>query len=114
MNIAVFADLHGRLLLAFQLCTRGQRETGETLDLSLQAGDLAAFPTPDRLDKATRTYAERDPTELGFMEHFLAYDSDVATMLPETIRPLLFVRGNHEEPGSVDDLEQGSDRPICA
>ncbi|SRR5712692_3094462 len=112
MNIAVFADLHGRLLLAFQLCTRWQRETGETLDLILQAGDLAAFPTPDRLDKATRTYAERDPTELGFMEHFLAYDSDVATMLAETSCPMIFVRGNHEDHGWLDELERGSDGPI--
>ncbi|GCE21451.1 hypothetical protein [Dictyobacter kobayashii] len=40
MNIAVFADLHGRLLLAFQLCARWQRETGEHIDLILQAGDL--------------------------------------------------------------------------
>ena len=42
MNIAIFADLHGRILLAFKLCARWQKETGEQIDLILQAGDLGA------------------------------------------------------------------------
>ena len=70
MNIAVFADLHGRVLLAFQLCARWERETGEKIDLILQAGDLGAFPDMSRLDKATRRYIEKDPTERGFLDHF--------------------------------------------
>ena len=117
MNIAVFADVHGRLLLAFKLCARWQRETGERLDLILQAGDLGAYPDMERLDRATRKYAERDPTELGFMEHFRSYNPDVATVLAGTTCPMIFVRGNHEDHTWLDELEQqhkGATFPIDA
>ncbi|GHO42027.1 metallophosphatase family protein [Ktedonospora formicarum] len=87
MNIAIFSDLHGRLLLAFQLCRRWQRETGENIDLILQAGDVGAFSDVQRLDKATRRYAEQDPTELGFLEHFRHYDSAVDKVLAGTTCP---------------------------
>jgi Icc-related predicted phosphoesterase len=106
MHIAVFADLHGRLLLAFKLCARWQQETGERIDLILQAGDLGAFPSRERLDRATRAYAERDPSELGFLEHFSSYNSEVAAQLARTSCPLVFVRGNHEDHSWLDELER--------
>jgi hypothetical protein len=105
MNIAVFADLHGRLLLAFKLCARWQREMGEKIDLILQAGDLGVFPVQARLDAATIRYAERDPTELGFLQHFTGYDPEVEAVLAETTCPLVFVRGNHEDHGWLDQQE---------
>lgn len=106
MNIAIFADVHGRVLLAFKLCARWQRETGERIDLILQAGDLGAYPEMERLDRATRRYAERDPTELGFMEHFVTPNPKVAAVLAETSCPMIFVRGNHEDHRWLDELEQ--------
>lgn len=112
MNIAIFADLHGRLLLAFKLCARWQRETGEHIDLILQAGDLGAFPERSRLDRATIKYAERDPTELGFMEHFVTANPSVEAVLAETSCPMVFVRGNHEDHAWLDELEQQQDGPI--
>lgn len=112
MNIAIFADLHGRILLAFKLCARWQQETGEKIDLILQAGDLGAYPELSRLDKATRRYAERDPTELGFMQHFVRYDAAVAATLAETTCPMIFVRGNHEDHNWLDELERSSSRTI--
>src|SRR5215469_263157 len=104
MNIAVFADVHGRLLLAFKLCARWQHETGEKIDLILQAGDLGAFPEMSRLDRATIKYAERDATELGFMQHFLHHDPQVARILDQTCCPMIFVRGNHEDHIWLDKL----------
>lgn len=112
MNIAVFADLHGRILLAFKLCARWQKETGERIDLILQAGDLGVYPAMERLDRATLRYAERDPTELGFMNHFLSYDPVVAASLAETSCPMIFVRGNHEDHAWLDELEQQSSARI--
>lgn len=108
MNIAIFADVHGRVLLAFKLCARWQRETGERIDLILQAGDLGAYPELSRLDKATRRYADRDPSELGFMGHFVQEDPWVAAQLDETSCPMIFVRGNHEDHLWLDELEQQS------
>lgn len=71
MNIAIFADVHGRILLAFKLVGRFQQETGEKIDLILQCGDMGIFPDPTKLDKATIRHAESDETELGFSEHFV-------------------------------------------
>lgn len=108
MNIAVFADVHGRILLAFKLCARWQRETGERIDLILQAGDLGVFPEPATTDKATVRHAEKDPTELGFSRDFLRYREDVAEALAETTCPLVFVRGNHEDHAWLDKREQAA------
>jgi hypothetical protein len=112
MNIAVFADVHGRVLLAFKLCARWQQETGERIDLILQAGDLGAYPERSRLDRATIKYSERDPTELGFMEYFVKANPAVASVLAETSCPLVFVRGNHEDHSWLDELEQQHDGSI--
>jgi Icc-related predicted phosphoesterase len=106
MNIAVFADLHGRILLAFKLCARWQQETGETIDLILQAGDLGAYPATSQLDRATIKHAQKDPTELGFSNDFTIYRDDVAAILSQTKCPMWFVRGNHEDHTWLDTIEQ--------
>lgn len=109
MNIAIFADVHGRVLLCFTLCARWQHTTGECIDLILQCGDLGAFPDLSRLDRATMRYAQRDPSELGFARQFTKEQPQVATVLAETTCPLIFVRGNHEDHAWLDRLEAQSD-----
>ncbi len=79
---------------------------GERIDLILQAGDLGAFPDHDRLDRATRKWGERDPSELAFRADFMARDAQVEALLSETTCPLIFVRGNHEDHAWLDALEQ--------
>jgi hypothetical protein len=113
MNIALFADVHGRMLLALKLCARWQRETGERIDLILQAGDMGIFPARDRLDKATLRHAEREPTELGFMQDFVARTDDphVTETLAQLTCDLIFVRGNHEDHAWLDDLERQARGP---
>src|SRR5262249_43541294 len=93
MDIAVFADVHGRVELCFKLCARWQQETDRTLDAILQAGDLGAFFARAHLDKATLRYAQDDPSELGFLEHFTAYHTHTAAVLSATTCPMFFVRG---------------------
>jgi hypothetical protein len=114
MNIALFADVHGRVQLCFALCARWQRETGERIDLILQCGDLGAFPDPARLDRATLRYAQRDPSELGFAQHFTQVQPEVAAVLAETTCPLVFVRGNHEDHAWLDRLEAQTDAALFA
>ncbi len=113
MNIAVFADVHGRILLALKLCARWQRETGEHIDLILQAGDMGIFPARDRLDKATARFAEHDPTELGFMQDFVVQSGDphVRDTLAALTCKLVFVRGNHEDHAWLDELERQAREP---
>ncbi len=112
MNIAVFADVHGRILLCFKLCARWEKETGEKIDLILQAGDLGAFPDEARLDKATIKHAQHDPTELGFLNDFLYARPEVAAVLDQTSCTLIFVRGNHEDHQWLDTLEGRADAPV--
>jgi hypothetical protein len=112
VNIAIFSDVHGRILLCFALCARWQRATGEHLDLILQAGDLGCYPDERRLDRATIQHAKADPEELGFLAHFAAPHPDVAAILGATGCPLIFVRGNHEDHVYLDALEQRASGPI--
>lgn len=112
MNIAVFADLHGRIRLCFKLCARWQHETGKSIDLILQAGDLGAYPDTSRLDRATIKHARKDPTELGFSTDFATYRDEVAQDLSPTTCPMIFVRGNHEDHDWLDRLEKQTTNPI--
>jgi len=112
MRIAIFADVHGRLELCFRLCARWQHETGQQLDLILQAGDLGAFFDQARLDRATVRHAQRDPTELGFLHDFAAPNPRITTLLDEILCPLIFVRGNHEDHTWLDMLEQQHTSPL--
>ncbi len=112
MNIAVFADLHGRILLCFKLCAHWEQETGEKIDLILQAGDLGAYPAEARLDRATIKHASRDPTELGFLNDFAHYQPEAASILDQTTCNLIFVRGNHEDHQWLTMLERRADAPI--
>ncbi|HLY30800.1 MAG TPA: metallophosphoesterase [Ktedonobacterales bacterium] len=112
MNIAIFSDVHGRVLLAFKLCARWEQEAGEKLDLVLQAGDLGAYPSEESLDRATRAHAKSDPSELGFMQDFGSYNAEVAEILAQTTCPMICVRGNHEDHVWLDTLEERASSPI--
>jgi Icc-related predicted phosphoesterase len=108
MKIALFADLHGRILLAFKLVERLQRERGIKIDLILQCGDLGIFPNPQKLDKATLRHAARDSTELGFSRYFLKPNSSAEKVLAKLTCNMLAVRGNHEDHLFLNELEQKS------
>jgi|SRR5579859_353202 len=112
MQIAVFGDIHGQILRAFQLAARWQQETGQELDLLLQVGDLGIFPDVSHLDRSTRRHSTFSPGGLGFLQHFTTYDPVVATVLNETRCPLIFVRGNHEDHHWLDTQEQQAATPI--
>lgn len=112
MQIAIFADVHGHLLACFDQCARWQQHTGQQLDLILVAGDLAIFPDPARLDRATRRHSAHDPAVLGFSREFLTYHAEVAARLEESSCPLIFVRGNHEDHLWLDALEKRASKPL--
>jgi len=108
MNIAIFADVHGRILLAFKLVERYQRETGEHIDLIIQCGDMGIYPDVTKLDKATIRHAETDGTELGFHEHFAERNAEAEEVLLKLDCNLVCVRGNHEDHEYLDRLEADS------
>lgn len=106
MKIAIFADLHGRLLLAFKLAERYQRETGQSIDLILQCGDVGIFPELEHLDSATIRYAKKDRSELGFYDYFVNPHPTVEATLAKLECNMVCVRGNHEDHDFLDGLEQ--------
>lgn len=116
IRIAVFGDTHGHLRLMFQLCRLWQLDNGVHLDAVLQCGDLGFFPTLGNIDKATRSFAQRDPEELAFARFFaqpLPLEEDALlnrTLLgaPDdlnTVRcPVLWCEGNHEDFEALREL----------
>lgn len=106
IRVALFADLHGRILLAWKLVERYQRETGQTIDLILQCGDMGIFPDLEKLDRATLKYAQEDRSELGFHDDFLTPNSTVKTIMDQLSCNMVCVRGNHEDHEFLDGLEE--------
>lgn len=116
-NYLVFGDLHGRILPAFQLARKWSRDHEIALDGILQVGDLGYFPDPNRLDKATRRHAERDPSELGAQLIVQPSTEGDAIFYASVLPPLWFVAGNHEDFEALEErMSQGvsgmSDFPV--
>lgn len=111
MNIAIFADIHGKILLPFLMVDAYQKQTGKKIDLILQCGDLGAFSSKDSLDKATLRHAQKDRDELGFMDDFVKINPKVEKFLNTLDINMYAVRGNHEDHKMMDRFEQESDLP---
>ena len=92
MKVAIFSDLHGRLLLAFKLAERYQRETGQNIDLILQCGDAGIFPELEHLDDATLRFAKKDRSELGFHDYFVTPHPKVEAALANLNCDMMCVR----------------------
>jgi predicted phosphodiesterase len=108
MKIALFADIHGKILLPFKLVDLYQKETGNKIDLILQCGDIGAFPSITNLDKATLRHALDDPDELGFMDDFVAKNPSIEKYLNDLNLNMICVRGNHEDHLYLDEIERAS------
>ncbi len=65
-RILLFSDTHGRIPLMLRIALEVQRRGGVRIDGILVAGDLGVWPVDERLDSATRRFAQVDPSELGF------------------------------------------------
>ncbi len=108
----IFGDLHGRILPAFALASRWEREQGVRLDGLLQVGDLGYFPDVGRLDKATARQAVDDPLELGTC--LVAEPNPEADALfqgSDGPPPILwFTAGNHEDFTALAERERDGGR----
>lgn len=105
MNIIIFSDLHGRILLAFKLVKRLEQERGIKIDLILQCGDVGIFPDINQLDKATLRHAKRDRSELGFYDYFVQENVVTTEVLKDLTCHCVCVRGNHEDHDFLNALE---------
>lgn len=105
MRIAIFSDIHGKILLPFKLVDLYQKEIGKKIDFILQCGDIGAYPNIENLDKATIKHAKNDRDELGFYDDFTKINQSIKTFLDELNIPMICVRGNHEDHDFLDNLE---------
>ena len=113
MRIAIFSDIHGKILLPFKLVDLYQKETGNKIDFILQCGDMGAYPFMENLDKATIKHAQYDRDELGFHDDFTKENPDIKAFLDELNIKMICVRGNHEDHDFLDNLEkENSDKNI--
>ncbi len=106
MKVAVFSDIHGKILLPFKLVDLYQKETGNKIDFILQCGDMGAYPSIENLDKATIKHAQYDRDELGFHDDFTKTDQKIKSFLDELNINMICVRGNHEDHDFLDNLEK--------
>ncbi|SIS74098.1 metallophosphoesterase family protein [Chryseobacterium gambrini] len=106
MKIALFSDIHGKILLPFKLVDLYQKETGSKIDFILQCGDLGAYPNIENLDKATIKHAQYDRDELGFHDDFTKENPEIKVFLNELNINMICVRGNHEDHDFLDELEK--------
>ncbi|MDO3425923.1 metallophosphoesterase [Chryseobacterium sp. APV1] len=106
MKIAIFSDIHGKILLPFKLVDLYQKETGSKIDFILQCGDLGAYPNIENLDKATIKHAQYDRDELGFHDNFTKENPEIKAFLDELNMNMICVRGNHEDHDFLDRQEK--------
>jgi Icc-related predicted phosphoesterase len=116
MRVAIFSDIHGKILLPFKLVDLYQKDTGNKIDFILQCGDMGAYPNIENLDKATIKHAQYDRDELGFYDDFTKENQNIKSFLNELNINMICVRGNHEDHDFLENLEnenfQGSMYPI--
>lgn len=112
IRLAIFADVHGKLLLPFKLVNYYQQLTGKKVDYIIQCGDMGAFPDKNTMDKATLKHAKYDRDELGFMDTFVKINKGIAEFLKNLNIPMYSVRGNHEDHDFLDNLEISSNKEL--
>lgn len=106
MKLAIFSDLHGKLLLPFKLVDSYQNDTGNQIDCIIQCGDAGIFPNANDLDTATIKHAKYNSDELGFYNDFVTFKPDIKEFLDELNVNMICVRGNHEDHDYLDRLEK--------
>src|SRR5689334_15820411 len=106
MRVAIFSDVHGKILLPFKLVDLYQQSSGNKINFILQCGDLGVYPSLENMDKATIRHAERDPDELGFNRDFTTIKPSIKSFLDNLNINMICVRGNHEDHDYLDELEK--------
>lgn len=96
MIIAILGDLHGHIYDALNTCRQWEIKSGKQIDLILQLGDLGVWPFPEKADRATKRFAEKDPRELGFDEIYKPSER-VKKLFSELKANIIFIHGNHED-----------------
>jgi Icc-related predicted phosphoesterase len=113
MKILFVGDVHGRIYHLLTLARRIQTLENHQVACIVQVGDMGAFPSADRVDAATLSFAATDPSELDFVS-FMNADphtlSTLATLRKDLGTSVWFVRGDHEDHHWLDSLSEANPR----
>ena len=74
-QVCVIGDVHGHLQLALGVAARWQDQMEKPFEAVLICGDISAFSSVDRIDRATRRFAKLNPCELEFPTQWMKPDS---------------------------------------
>ena len=117
MKILFVGDVHGRIFHLLALARHIQSVEGHQVACIIQVGDMGAFPSGDRVDSATLSFASSDPSELDFVSFINAAPSTIqtlSTVKQDLATTVLFLRGDHEDHPWLDSLSgaDGSSQPV--
>jgi hypothetical protein len=115
MKIGFFGDTHGCVRHALGAAVLLARHRGP-LDALIQVGDLGAFPSADRWDKASRRHGADAPAQHDFfalLDPSPSLTAGVERALAE-IPPFTFVSGNHEDHDWLAGLHAAASETLVA
>lgn len=121
-HIAFVGDVHGCVFHALHALQELQKRRAITLAAVIQVGDLGAYPDPDRLDADGRRFVAANPAQGNFFRLLSAdpvfstepWGRAVLDRLRESVPPVLFVSGNHDDVEWLDGLHAKLDAPIVS
>lgn len=108
MKIALFADLHGKLLLLLKLVDVYQKLTVQRINFILQCGDMGADLTLENLNKATLKNVKKKRNELSFYDDFAKLNQEIKTFLIELNVDRIDDLGNHKDHEFLNAIEQST------
>ncbi|MFI6288034.1 metallophosphoesterase [Streptomyces sp. NPDC051018] len=99
MKVAFFGDVHGCVLHALGAAVLLQNRRAIKLDAMIQVGDLGAFPSPERWDRASRRFGADHPAQNDFFRLLRPSSSltEAVGLALGQLPPFHFVSGNHED-----------------
>ncbi len=117
MKIGMLGDAHGHVFHALAVLLQWQLRAKRRLDLIIQVGDLGVWPFPERADAATRRFGALDPGEFDWRRFIDAGEDraeDVSLIRQQFCKPILFIRGNHDDNAWLRELGGGNSKPVAA
>lgn len=110
MNIAFVGDSHGCVLHVLGAAVLLQERRGIRLDAVIQVGDLGAYPSAERLDRASRRFVRGNPAQADFLRLLDPSPSfaEGVRLALERIPSVLFVSGNHEDHDWLASLHEAA------
>lgn len=115
MKLAFVGDIHGRVLHTMAILCAWQMKHRVKLDGIVQVGDLGAYPEPSE-EVRQEKYVRLDAAELDYSRMLRATGKladAIRYVRDRHLKPIHFIRGNHEDFDWLTSLEQQSSQGVA-